>query len=171
MNIFKEPKGVYTPKGVTRCALCGEKGHNKRTCTASVSSRVTKSKKVNKSLYGLAGCINIFKEPKVVYAPKGVTMCALCGEKGHNKRTCTASVSSRVTKSKKVNKSLDGLAGCINIFKEPKVVYPPKGNTMCTLCGEKGHNRRTCPHMCIPCADTPTDAEIRAAKSLMKYLD
>ena len=50
-------------------------------------------KKVAKPLEGLAGCINLFKEPKakVVFPP------------------------------------LEGLAGCINLFKEPKakVVFPP----------------------------------------------
>ena len=53
-------------------------------------------KKVAKPLEGLAGCINLFKEPTAV-------------------------------KAKKVAKPLEGLAGCINLFKEPKakVVFPP----------------------------------------------
>ena len=46
-------------------------------------------KKVAKPLEGLAGCINLFKEPKAV-------------------------------KAKKVAKPLEGLAGCINLFKEPR---------------------------------------------------
>ena len=34
--------------------------------------------------------MNIFKEPKVIAAAsKGTTTCAACGEKGHNKRTCS----------------------------------------------------------------------------------
>jgi hypothetical protein len=79
-----------------------------------------KAKKVSKPLEGLAGCMNIFKEPKVV-------------------------------KAKKVNKPLEGLAGCMNIFKEPKVVKAKKHLKTCSGCGEKGHNSRTCVNICLPC--------------------
>jgi hypothetical protein len=33
MNIFKEPKVINMSVGTTKCAGCGEKGHNKRTCS------------------------------------------------------------------------------------------------------------------------------------------
>jgi hypothetical protein len=92
-NIFKEPKAFYT------------------------------SKKTRKTLEGLADCQNIFKEPKAFYIPK------------------------------KTRKPLEGLANCQNIFKEPKSIRSPKRNTKCSGCGQKGHNKRTCSITCQPCVD------------------
>jgi hypothetical protein len=84
-------------------------------------------------------------------------------------------VTQRVTKVKKETKALEGLAGCMNIFKEPKVISASKGTTMCAVCGEKGHNKRTCALRCQPCGiqgeDMPTPAEIRVAAALLKLLD
>ena len=112
MNIFKEPKGLYTPK------------------------------KVKKPLEGLAGCMNIFKEPKGLYTPK------------------------------KVKKPLEGLAGCMNIFKEPVVHKTPTSTKICGLCGVAGHNRRTCSHAkCVAELVDATPAELRAAKTLSKFLE
>ena len=55
-------------------------------------------------------------------------------------------------KTKKVSKPLEGLAGCQNIWKEPKS-NKKKGTTKCGICGKKGHNSRRCPLKCYPCAD------------------
>jgi hypothetical protein len=55
-------------------------------------------------------------------------------------------------KAKKVSKPLEGLAGCMNIFKEPKVVKAKKHLKTCSGCGEKGHNTRTCANVCLPCS-------------------
>jgi hypothetical protein len=52
--------------------------------------------------------------------------------------------------TKKENNRLVGLAGCKNIFKEPKVVKVKKTTKTCSACGEKGHNSRTC-QICLPC--------------------
>jgi len=134
------------------CSHCNCAGHNKTTCQflttispaekrvaaelgaiiaiSPAEKRVAselgamlppvKAKKVSKPLEGLAGCMNIFKEPKVV-------------------------------KAKKVSKPLEDLAGCMNIFKEPKVVKEKKHLKTCSGCGEKGHNTRTCINICLPC--------------------
>ena len=146
------------------CASCKGVSHNTKTCPF-----------ISVPLEGLAGCMNIFKEPKVIHASKGTTVCAACGEKGHNKRTCSAPVTLRVTKIKKVSKPLEGLAGCMNIFKEPKVIHASKGTTVCAQCGEKGHNKRTCVLQCQPYRiqdeDMATPVEIRVAASLSKLLD
>ena len=72
-----------------------------------------KSKKVAKPLEGLFGCKNIWKEPKELYLPKKVSM---------------------VKKVKKVK----------------KVIMVPEGKRKCGVCGEKGHNSRTCPLKCVP---------------------
>ena len=81
------------------------------------------AKKITKTLEGMAGCQNIFKEPKSFY------------------------------ETKKVNKPLEGLTGCKNIFKEPKSFYETKVKSICGMCGEMGHNKRTCASICMPCAD------------------
>ena len=94
------------------CSHCGSIGHNKRTCLksseatssekraakalASLLPPPNKTKKVSKPLEGLAGCQNIWKEPKEIYIKK------------------------------KVSKPLEGLAGCQNIWKEPKGIYIKK---------------------------------------------
>ena len=79
--------------------------------------------KKSKSLEGLFGCKNIFKEPKTFYTPK------------------------------KVTKPLEGLLGCQNIFKEPKALYarPMK--------------------VTKPDPETPTESEIRVASALSEILD
>ena len=104
--------------------------HNSRTCplvSTSAADNISKApkitKKIIKPLEGLAGCKNIFKEPTSFYT------------------------------AKKIIKPLEGLVGCKNIFKEPKSVIIPKANTICSSCGEGGHNKRTCSSRCQPCVD------------------
>ena len=135
------------------CSQCNCSGHNKRTCqflttispaeqrvAAELSAMLPalKAKKVSKPLEGLAGCMNIFKEPKVV-------------------------------KTKKVNKPLEGLAGSMNIFKEPKVVKAKKHLKTCSGCGEKGHNTRTCANVCLPCSPPAKTTRNDAATIIQKY--
>ena len=131
----KPNNSSFTQQNNMVCSQCNCSGHNKTTCqfliTVSPAEQrvaaelgamlpVVKTKKVSNPLEGLAGCANIFKEPKVV-------------------------------KTKKVSKPLEGLAGSKNIFKEPKVVKAKKHLKTCSGCGEKGHNTRTCANVCLPC--------------------
>jgi len=129
------------------------------------------AKKVNKSLEGLAGCQNIFKEPKSFYTAKKVKK-PLEGLTGC--QNIFKEPKSFYT-AKKVKKSLEGLAGCQNIFKEPRVVYTPKSQKTCSQCGGLGHNKRTCRVLtCTPCVlqcDIPTKIESRIAKDLLKILN
>ena len=84
MNIFKEPKAIKLKKiskpleGLAGCMNIFKEPKTFYT-----------AKKTRKPLEGLAGCQNIFKEPKVLCSPKRNTTCGSCGEKGHNKRSCT----------------------------------------------------------------------------------
>lgn len=154
------------------CSLCNCDGHNKTTCPfraspaekriaaelgemlppvqvggqriselAEVAEEVRRlfetgarlavvNKKENKPLEGLAGCKNIFKEPKVITVKK----------------------TKKIKKIKKVKKPLEGLSGCVNIFKEPKVITVKKTSKTCSGCGEKGHNTRSCVNVCLPCS-------------------
>ena len=159
------------------CSHCNCAGHNKTTCQflttispaekrvaaelgamiaiSPAEKRVAaelgamlppvKAKKVSKPLEGLAGCMNIFKEPKVVKAKKvSKPLEGLAGSMNIFKEP-------KVVKVKKVSKPLEGLAGSMNIFKEPKVVKEKKHLKTCSGCGEKGHNTRTCANICLPC--------------------
>jgi hypothetical protein len=108
------------------CSTCNgafSKQHNSRTCPLNTNPNLCPqthapkpATKVSKPLEGLAGCKNIWKEPKVVQ-PKKVAkpLEGLAGCKNIWKEP-------KVVKAKKVSKPLEGLAGCKNIWKEPKVV-------------------------------------------------
>ena len=93
-------------------------------------------------------------------------VCSLCNCDGHNKTTCPFRASPAEKRiaaelgemlpltvvTKKENKPLEGLAGCKNIFKEPKVITVKKTSKTCSGCGEKGHNTRSCVNVCLPCS-------------------
>nr|GMD28735.1 uncharacterized protein LOC109166374 isoform X1 [Ipomoea batatas] len=137
-----------------RCRVCGEKGHNRRTCPKSKLS--IPKRKVKKNLH-----------------------CTTCGERGHNRRTCpektdldstgsATSISSAASTKKPYTCSLCVTKGhnsrtCPERSKyvekghhnnrrrtppRPKLVVPRRTmikNLHCRICGEEGHNRRTCP--------------------------
>tara|TARA_B100001287_G_scaffold211083_1_gene179972 strand:+ start:1640 stop:2182 length:543 start_codon:yes stop_codon:yes gene_type:complete len=46
-----------------------------------------------------------------------------------------------------------------------------KTNRKCSLCGECGHNKRTCPIKCEPCPVQVTPSEKKIAKELISILD
>lgn len=166
------------------CSICHgafPHSHNRATCPWAEKNggprplnqkQFLQPKKVKKSLEGLYGCMNIFKEPKSFYTPKKVTkpLEGLAGCMNIFKEPV-------VRKTKKVKRPLEGLSGCINIFKEPKGFYtatsgrtrpsksveltPPihsrnckelpshrmRPMPVCGICGIPGHNRRTCSHL------------------------
>jgi hypothetical protein len=176
------------------CSQCNCSGHNKRTCqflttitpaeqrvAAELSAMLPtlaeqrvaaelsailptrKAKKVSKPLVGLAGSMNIFKEPKVVKAKKvSKPLEGLAGSMNIFKEP-------KVVKAKKVSKPLEGLAGSMNIFKEPKVVKAKKHLKTCSGCGEKGHNTRTCANVCLPCSPPAKTTRNDAATIIQKY--
>ena len=96
--------------------------------------------------------------------------CSICGQFGHNKRTCSQKTSEiplseiRAAKalaallpppnnSRKVSKPLEDISSCQNIWKEPKDFYAKEKSreNTCSICGGKGHNSRTCSLKCRPC--------------------
>ena len=176
------------------CSHCGSMGHNKRTCKlspkapevpnseframkalASLLPPPNKSKKVSNPLDGLAGCQNIWKEPKSFYIAKKVSKpledisscqniwkepkdyytkaktrentCSHCGGKGHNARTCVLAAPKKNTNGRQC--SLCGECGhnMRTCFLKP----PEKKSKKCGICGEFGHNSRTCSLKCQPC--------------------
>lgn len=91
-----------------KCRVCGEKGHNLRTCPKLV----------------VAGC-----QAKVVKSR--INRCKLCGVHGHNRKTCT--IKSGKKEEATMGFEAIGAAG-----------LKARAYT-CRLCLERGHNSRTCP--------------------------
>jgi len=156
------------------CSHCGSIGHNKRTCMLAPKSPEVprsekraakalsallpppnKSKKVSKPLDGLAGCQNIWKEPKDFYTKqkcRGNT-CSHCGGKGHNARTCTLAT----PKNKTTTDRQCSLCGEYGHNKRTCLLkLPEKKQKQCGICGEIGHNSRTCIMKCQPCSEQVT---------------
>ena len=161
------------------CSHCGSIGRNKRTCMLAPKSPEVprsekraakalsallpppnKSKKVSKPLDGLAGCQNIWKEPKDFYTKqkcRGNT-CSHCGGKGHNSRTCLLSPPTVITSSTsgKKQKKCAICAICGEFGHNSRTCIlklPEKKQKKCGICGEIGHNSRTCTMKCRPCSD------------------
>jgi len=182
------------------CSHCGSMGHNKRTCRLSPKTSEVprsekrtakalaallpppnKSKKVSKPLEGLAGCQNIWKEPKAFYVAKKVSKpledisscqniwkepkdfymkqkcrvntCSHCGGKGHNSRTCVLAT----PKNKTTTGRQCSLCGeCGHNKRTCLLKLPEKKQKKCGICGEIGHNSRTCTMKCQPCSDQVT---------------
>ncbi len=146
--MLDKPKAKKSPKALEGLAGC-------KNIWKEVPAYKLRAKKSPKALEGLAGCKNIWKESPVDRSNKGKTKCKLCGNAGHNARTCTVHCPpcADQKKPKKSPKALEGLAGCKNIWKESPVDRSNKGKTKCKLCGVAGHNARTCNIKCLPCAD------------------
>lgn len=102
---------------------------------------------------------------RILYYFQSSTMpCSICGSSLHNKRTCSSTsgaTPSEIRVAKELSsllppvvtrrplsrggKPLEGLQGCMNIFKEPKASPPsPVRVHICSKCGVSGHNSRTC---------------------------
>lgn len=169
------------------CSACGQFGHNKRTCSlktcdsppseiraakalAALLPPPNKSRKVSKPLEDISSCQNIWKEPKEFYAKEKSreNICSICGCKGHNSRTCSASSPGKAASGRQC--SLCGECGhnkrtchikeshsCLEIKdifdKAMEKLKPPKRVITCSLCKGKDHNSRTCPMKCRPCSD------------------
>lgn len=151
------------------CSVCGQFGHNKRTCSlktcdsppseiraakalAALLPPPNKSRKVSKPLEDISSCQNIWKEPKEFYAKEKSreNICSICGGKGHNSRTCSAS-----SPEKGVSGRQCSLCGeCGHNKRTCLLKTPEKKKKKCGICGECGHNSRTCSLKCRPCSPT-----------------
>jgi hypothetical protein len=128
------------------CSICFESGHNKRNCPFQLKAPIG----VDLSTVPLIRECDIPSNSEIKVAKelsslldKKMRKCSLCGECGHNIRTCPIKCepcSDETTPSEKiVTKALPHLLG--------------KKQRKCSLCGECGHNIRTCPIKCEPCSD------------------
>jgi hypothetical protein len=78
--------------------------------------------------------------PTVVKPQKGSKRCGICGDLGHNARTCFLKL-------------------------------PEKKKKQCGICGDLGHNARTCEIKCRPCADQVLRSYCFAGMSAQKAVE
>lgn len=116
----EEQNGNGGEKRHYNCRLCGEHGHNARTCP----NLEEEPKKAANADGGSSDKVEI-EIPVVTYK------CGKCGEHGHNARTCVG---------KKPKKEAAGKMAPKKAEKEERKTY------VCALCNESGHNARTCPN-------------------------
>ena len=115
------------------CSLCHCSGHNKATCPLRASAA---EMRVSTELCAMLPALETKEVSKPLVDPH---------------MTWMREFARMLPVTKEVNNGLDGLSGCMNIFKEPKVVKTKKHLKTCSACGEKGHNSRTCSNICMPC--------------------
>jgi hypothetical protein len=128
------------------CSICFESGHNKRNCPFQLKAPIG----VDLSTVPLIRECDIPSNSEIKVAKelsslldKKMRKCSLCGECGHNIRTCPIKCepcSDEPTPSEKI------------VAKELSSLLDKK-QRKCSLCGECGHNIRTCPIKCEPCSD------------------
>ena len=121
-------------------------------------------------------------------------VCSVCFECGHNKRTCPFQLKAPIgvdlstipltserdiptEMEMKIAKELNAILDAptpveMKIAKELSALLDEKKTTRkCSLCGECGHNKRTCPIKCEPCPVQVTSSEKKVAKELISILD
>ncbi len=132
------------------CSICFESDHNKRNCPFQLKAPIG----VDLSTVPLTReCdipsnseIKIAKELSLILDTKKASRkCSLCGERGHNVRTCPIKCKPCTDEASPSEK---------NVAKELSLILDTKkASRKCSLCGERGHNMRTCPIKCKPCSD------------------
>lgn len=104
------------------CSLCGERGHNRRTC-GKPGFKETEEIDRGES----PGCDKI-RDPQLRCQETRITYqhrCRSCSKFGHNSRTCPQLIASK--------QSISSDSECKRLY-------------TCTYCRRKGHNIRTCPN-------------------------
>jgi hypothetical protein len=145
---FSEPNNShFTQPNTMVCQICHCSGHNKRTCHLVISPAEQRvAAQLGAILPAVADPVEHIGGQRLVALEEAV----------EEVRQMFAAGARLVTEPKVVSRPLEGLAGCKNIFKEPKVVKTKKAFKTCASCGEKGHNSRTCrvnlfQLTCLPC--------------------
>ena len=138
------------------CSVCFECGHNKRTCPFQLKAPIG----VDLSTIPLTSErdnptdleMKIAKELNAILdAPTPVEMKIA--------KELNAILDAPTPVEMKFAKELSELLG------------EKKTNRKCSLCGERGHNKRTCPIKCEPCPVQVTPSEKKVAKELISTLD
>jgi len=85
-------------------------------------------------------------------------VCSICFESDHNKRNCPFQLKAPIgvdLSTVPLTRECDIPSNSeIKIAKELSLILDTKkASRKCSLCGERGHNMRTCPIKCKPCSD------------------
>jgi len=132
------------------CSVCFETSHNKRTCPlqhrASIvaDSSPVQPAPVSKSDIAAPAEISITKDLSKLLPSKRI--CSMCGECGHNKRTCQPKIPPKTSrKCSECGECGHNKRTCLLVVKV--------NHKKCSVCEEMGHNSRTCNMKCHPCDD------------------
>ena len=143
-KMFREPAAFYKVKKTVKAF------ENLVDCAKMFREPVAfyKVKKTVKVFENLVDCVKMFREPTAFYKVNKTVKVF------ENLVDCVKMFREPVAfyKVKKTVKVFENLVDCAKMFKVV-VEHPNKGTTSCTVCGEKGHNKRSCPLKCMPCTD------------------
>ena len=138
------------------CSVCFECGHNKRTCPFQLKAPIG----VDLSTISLTSERDIPTELEVKIS-----------------KELMAILDAPTPVEAKIAKELAAILDAptpveVKIAKELSALLDEKKTTRkCSLCGECGHNKRTCPIKCEPCQVQATPSEKKVAKELISILD
>ena len=138
------------------CSVCFECGHNKRTCPFQLKAPIgvdlstiplTSERDIPTDLeMKIANdLLAILDEPTTVEMKIAQDLCDILDKP--------------TTVEMKIAKELSAL------------LDKKKTTRKCSLCGECGHNKRTCPIKCEPCSVQVSPSEKKVAKELISILD
>ena len=138
------------------CSVCFECGHNKRTCPLQLKAPIG----VDLSTIPLTSERDIPTDLEMKIAQD---LCDILDKP--------------TTVEMKIAQDLCDILDAptpveVKIAKELSSLLDEKKTTRkCSLCGECGHNKRTCPIKCEPCSVQVTPSEKKVAKELISILD
>ncbi len=138
------------------CSVCFECGHNKRTCPFQLKAPIG----VDLSTIPLTSERDIPTELEMKIA-----------------NDLLAILDEPTAVELKIANELEAILDAptpveVKIAKELSALLDKKKTTRkCSLCGECGHNIRTCPIKCEPCSVQATPSEKKVAKELISILD
>tara|TARA_B100000963_G_scaffold276900_1_gene245208 strand:+ start:568 stop:1110 length:543 start_codon:yes stop_codon:yes gene_type:complete len=156
------------------CSVCFECGHNKRTCPFQLKAPIG----VDLSTISLTSERDIPTELEVKISKELMAILdAPTPVEAKIAKELAAILDAPTPVEVKIAKELMAILDAptpveVKIAKELSALLDEKKTTRkCSLCGECGHNKRTCPIKCEPCQVQATPSEKKVAKELISILD
>ena len=130
------------------CSICGESRHNRQSCDQLNNYEISHSRANN---FGNFYPQNLrpeyfYERPGLATLDRRAPRCDICGEEGHNQQSCDQLNNYKIFHSRANNFE--------NFCQRPNNLRPEycydRTSTLdrraprCGICGEEGHNRRTC---------------------------
>ena len=155
------------------CSVCFDCGHNKRTCPFQLKAPIgvdlstiplTSERDIPTDLeMRIANdLLVIFDEPTTVEMKIANDLLVILDEPTTVEMKIAQDLCDILDKPTTVE---------MKIAKELSSLLDKKTTRKCSLCGEWGHNKRTCPIKCEPCSVQVTPSEKNVAKELISILD